>query len=43
VKPRHCTFHGSSERHVRVPGGNVVGFAQFGWIDHVFAMRNLVM
>jgi catechol 2,3-dioxygenase-like lactoylglutathione lyase family enzyme len=30
VKPRHRTFYGSSELHVREPGGNVVGFAQFG-------------
>jgi uncharacterized glyoxalase superfamily protein PhnB len=30
VKPRHRTFYGSSELYVREPGGNVVGFAQFG-------------
>ncbi|MEO7325990.1 MAG: VOC family protein [Dokdonella sp.] len=30
VKPRHRTFYGSSELHVREPGGNVVGFAQVG-------------
>lgn len=30
VKPRHRTFYGSSEIYVREPGGNVVGFAQFG-------------
>lgn len=30
VKPRHRTFYGSDEIYVREPGGNVVGFAQFG-------------
>jgi hypothetical protein len=30
VKPRHRTVYGSSELYVREPGGNVVGFAQFG-------------
>ena len=30
VKPRHKTFYGSSEIYVREPGGNTVGFAQFG-------------
>ncbi len=30
VTPRHATFYGSSEIYVREPGGNVVGFAQFG-------------
>lgn len=30
VKPRHKTFYGSTELYVREPGGNVVGFAQFG-------------
>lgn len=30
VKPRHATFYGSQEVYVREPGGNVVGFAQFG-------------
>jgi uncharacterized glyoxalase superfamily protein PhnB len=30
VKPRHTTFYGSQEVYVREPGGNVVGFAQFG-------------
>ncbi len=30
VKPRHATFYGSTELYVREPGGNVVGFAQFG-------------
>ena len=30
VKPRHKTFYGSDEIYVREPGGNVVGFAQFG-------------
>ncbi|GAA0711155.1 VOC family protein [Dokdonella soli] len=30
VKPRHRTFYGSHEIYVREPGGNVVGFAQFG-------------
>lgn len=30
VKPRHRTFYGSNELHVREPGGNVIGFAQFG-------------
>lgn len=30
VKPRHRTFYGSSEIYLREPGGNVVGFAQFG-------------
>ena len=30
VKPRHQTFYGSTEVYVREPGGNTVGFAQFG-------------
>lgn len=30
VTPRHRTFYGSTELYVREPGGNVVGFAQFG-------------
>ena len=30
VKPRHTTFYGSTEVYVREPGGNTVGFAQFG-------------
>jgi uncharacterized glyoxalase superfamily protein PhnB len=30
VKPRHTTFYGSTEIYVREPGGNTVGFAQFG-------------
>lgn len=30
VKARHKTFYGSTEIYVREPGGNVVGFAQFG-------------
>lgn len=30
VKPPHRTFYGSDEIYVREPGGNVVGFAQFG-------------
>jgi predicted enzyme related to lactoylglutathione lyase len=30
VKPRHQTFYGSTEIYVREPGGNTVGFAQFG-------------
>lgn len=30
VKPRHTTFYGSTELYVREPGGNTVGFAQFG-------------
>ncbi len=30
VKPRHQTFYGSTEIYVREPGGNIVGFAQFG-------------
>lgn len=30
VKPRHKTFYGSTEIYVREPGGNMVGFAQFG-------------
>ncbi|HEX3702984.1 MAG TPA: VOC family protein [Vicinamibacterales bacterium] len=29
VKPRHDTFYGTTELHVKEPGGNVVGFAQF--------------
>jgi hypothetical protein len=28
--PRRTTFYGSQEIFVREPGGNVVGFAQFG-------------
>jgi hypothetical protein len=28
--PRRKTFYGSEEIFVREPGGNVVGFAQFG-------------
>ena len=28
--PRHTTFYGSTELYVREPGGNMVGFAQFG-------------
>jgi uncharacterized glyoxalase superfamily protein PhnB len=30
VKPRHKTFYGSLEMYVKEPGGNTVGFAQFG-------------
>jgi uncharacterized glyoxalase superfamily protein PhnB len=30
LKPRHKTFYGSTEFYVREPGGNTVGFAQFG-------------
>ena len=30
IKPRHTTFYGSTEIYVREPGGNTVGFAQFG-------------
>ena len=30
VKARHKTFYGSEEIYVREPGGNTVGFAQFG-------------
>ena len=30
VVPRHTTFYGSTEVYVREPGGNMVGFAQFG-------------
>ena len=30
LKPRHKTFYGSTEIYVREPGGNTVGFAQFG-------------
>ena len=30
VSPRHTTFYGSTEFYVREPGGNTVGFAQFG-------------
>jgi len=30
VKPRHRTFYGSEEIYAREPGGNVIGFAQFG-------------
>ncbi len=30
VKARHTTFYGSQEVYVREPGGNTVGFAQFG-------------
>lgn len=30
VKPRHKTFYGSEEIYVKEPGGNTVGFAQFG-------------
>jgi uncharacterized glyoxalase superfamily protein PhnB len=30
VQPRHTTFYGSTEIYVREPGGNTVGFAQFG-------------
>ena len=30
VSPRHTTFYGSTEVYVREPGGNTVGFAQFG-------------
>lgn len=30
VKPRHTTFYGSTELYVKEPGGNTVGFAQFG-------------
>lgn len=33
VKPRHRTFYGSEEIYAREPGGNVVGFAQFGSAD----------
>jgi hypothetical protein len=28
--PRRKTFYGAEEIFVREPGGNVVGFAQFG-------------
>jgi uncharacterized glyoxalase superfamily protein PhnB len=28
--PRRTTFYGADEIYVREPGGNVVGFAQFG-------------
>jgi uncharacterized glyoxalase superfamily protein PhnB len=30
VKARHKTFYGSTEIYVREPGGNTIGFAQFG-------------
>jgi uncharacterized glyoxalase superfamily protein PhnB len=30
VTPRHTTFYGSEEIYAREPGGNLVGFAQFG-------------
>lgn len=30
VSARHTTFYGSTEIYVREPGGNTVGFAQFG-------------
>jgi uncharacterized glyoxalase superfamily protein PhnB len=30
VKARHKTFYGSTEFYVREPGGNTVGFSQFG-------------
>lgn len=30
VSQRHTTFYGSTEIYVREPGGNTVGFAQFG-------------
>lgn len=30
IKPRHETFYGSTEIYVQEPGGNTVGFAQFG-------------
>jgi len=30
VKPRHQTFYGSTEIYLKEPGGNTVGFAQFG-------------
>lgn len=30
VVPRRTTFYGADEIFVREPGGNVVGFAQFG-------------
>jgi uncharacterized glyoxalase superfamily protein PhnB len=30
LKPRHKTFYGSTEIYVKEPGGNTVGFAQFG-------------
>ena len=30
VSSRHTTFYGSTEIYVREPGGNTVGFAQFG-------------
>jgi len=30
VKPRHKTFYGSEELYIKEPGGNTVGFAQFG-------------
>ena len=30
LKPRHKTFYGSTEIYAREPGGNTVGFAQFG-------------
>ena len=32
VKPRHTTFYGSEEIYVQEPGGNTVGFAQFGGV-----------
>jgi hypothetical protein len=30
IKALHKTFYGSIEFYVREPGGNTVGFAQFG-------------
>lgn len=30
VVPRRSTFYGAEEVFVREPGGNVVGFAEFG-------------
>ena len=30
VSSKHKTFYGSTELYVREPGGNTVGFAQFG-------------
>src|SRR4029077_983979 len=29
VKPRHQTFHGSTEFYIKDPGGNTIGFARF--------------
>jgi uncharacterized glyoxalase superfamily protein PhnB len=30
VKAKHKTFYGSTEIYVKEPGGNTIGFAQFG-------------